>query len=542
MVKNSINYIYEFFFIISSQLRKLYLNSSLYNKKISKIDSNNLNYKPSFSVLSCLIKYEKQKNKIENFNIDSIWQNKKISNKDYKKIHSFYWLFTIDLKSSKKITQSIISNWINKNRNFNAKSWEVDTLSKRVIAWISNTELTYEEANNDYKKLFNKIINKQINHLINEINRSNIVDDKMLGCTAIITAGLSYNNEKFLSYGLNLLKSIINSSFDNQFFPKSRSIRQLIFYLRYFVLIRELLKESLNEIPDYLDEAIFFLGKGYSFVWSSHKENLLFNGNHETDLKDFDKYLKLHGYKFKNDINEIGGYSILKNNKIIICMDIGSSPSKKYSENYQSGPLSFEIIFKGEKLICNSGYYQDPKHQLNKISKSTAAHSTLSINNTSASSFQKDKRGLNMINSSSRIVDMNVVNQKNFWSIKASHDGYNSNYGIIHERTLEFFPETNKILGKEKLIKKKNFKPYNFEVRFHMIPNTKVTKTQDNNAILIELENSGWRFYCENASIDVESGLYFGEKNIYNENQNICISGSSSNEDEIIKWEISQIS
>ena len=75
-----------------------------------------------------------------------------------------------------------------------------------------------------------------------------------------------------------------------------------------------------------------------------------------------------------------------------------------------------------------------------------------------------------------------------------------------------------------------------------MIPNTKVTKTQDKNAILIELENSGWRFYCENASIDVESGLYFGEKNIYNENQNICISGSSSNEDEIIKWEISQIS
>ena len=100
---------------------------------------------------------------------------------------------------------------------------------------------------------------KQANHLINEISRSEIVDDKMIGCTAIILTGLSYNKERFLSYGLDLLKKIINSSFDNEYFPKSRSIRQLVFYLKYFVLIRELLKESLNEIPDYLNEIIHYI-------------------------------------------------------------------------------------------------------------------------------------------------------------------------------------------------------------------------------------------------------------------------------------------
>lgn len=457
LLKNSIVIIYEFFFIVSQQFRKLYLNSSIYNKKISKIDNKSLSYKPTLSVLSCLVKYEKQKNKIENFYVNSIWDNQKISNKDYKKLHSFYWLFSIDLKSSKKITQSIIENWITKNKNFNLKNWEIDILSKRVIAWISNTKLTYEETNKNYKTIFNEIINKQINHLINEINRSKLVGDKMLGCTAIIITGLSYGNQRFLSYGLNLLKNIINSSFDNQFFPKTRSIRQLVFYLKYFVLIRELLKESLNEIPEYLDEAIFFLGKAYNLVWSSHKENLLFNGNHETDLKDFDKYLDLHGYKFKNENNEIGGYSILKNKKVIICMDVGSSPNRKNSENYQSGPLSFEVIFKGKKLICNSGYYQDHKHQLNKISKSTAAHSTMVISNTSACSFSKDKNGFNIIDKGFKNLGKNIVNQKNFWSIKSSHNGYESIYGIIHERTLEFYPETNKIIGKDKLIKKKKF-------------------------------------------------------------------------------------
>jgi hypothetical protein len=39
------------------------------NKKISKISDKNLEYKPSPSLLDCLIKYEKKKNKIEDFKL-----------------------------------------------------------------------------------------------------------------------------------------------------------------------------------------------------------------------------------------------------------------------------------------------------------------------------------------------------------------------------------------------------------------------------------------------------------------------------------------
>jgi uncharacterized heparinase superfamily protein len=363
-------------------------------------------------------------------------------------------LFTIDLKSSKKITHSIIENWIEKNKNYNSDIWEIDILSKRIISWISNSQLTYEETSEEYKIIFNKIIIKQTNHLINEISRSEIVDDKMIGCTAIILTGLSYNHERFLSYGLNLLKKIINSSFDNEYFPKSRNIRQLVFYLKYFVLIREILKESLNDIPDYLNEIIHYTGKAYAFFCSSIKESLLFNGNNESDLSDFDKYLNLYKYKFNNDRHELGGYSILKNKNIIIAMDTGSTPDKSYSENYQSGPLSFEAIYKGNKIICNSGYFQNHKHQLNNISKSSVAHSTLILNNKSASTFKK-KNGQNILGNELKSFDKNIVFEKNFWSIKSSHNGYLKEFGTIHERTLEFFPESEKFLGKDKLIKKK---------------------------------------------------------------------------------------
>ena len=61
LLKNSISLVNEFFSFIHQQLRKIYLNSNIYNKKISINENNTLSYKPSLSILSCLIKYEKKK-------------------------------------------------------------------------------------------------------------------------------------------------------------------------------------------------------------------------------------------------------------------------------------------------------------------------------------------------------------------------------------------------------------------------------------------------------------------------------------------------
>ena len=125
--------------------------------------------------------------------------------------------------------------------------------------------------------------------------------------------------------------------------------------------------------------------------------------------------------------------------------------------------------------------------------------------------------------------------------VTAAHNAYQKKYGIIHERKLKFYSENNKLIGEDKLIKKKNFRSTNFEIRFHLLPKAKVTKTQDGNIILIELENSGWKFTANNHLIDVESGLYFGKKNSFVENQNIFISGTTQKEDQTINWIIEKI-
>ena len=543
ILKNSINYLNQFFFFITNKSRNIYLNSIVYNKKISKIEHRSLEYKPSPNLIDCLIKYKKKKNKIEDFSLSSVWENKSIKEKDYKKLHNFFWLFTLDLKSSQAITQTIVLNWINSYNKYNIKNWEIDTLSKRIIAWISNSKLTYEDSNETYKKKFNEIILKQTNHLINEVNRSENFDNKLIGCSAIILVGLSYQDKsKYLEFGLNFLKKIAKYSLDTQGFPKSRSIRQLCFYYKYFVLIREWIKDSQNEIPEYIDETIYNFGNAYSLVCQNLEKSILFNGNYESDNSDFDNYLSKFGYKFKNSNHEIGGYLIQKNKKITLAMDVGSSPEKKFSKDYQSGALSFEIISSGNKIITNCGYFKNYKHKLNELSKTTATHSTIIIENSSSCKLRKIGNKSSKIEQGLKIINKSSVFEKNYWNVIASHNGYLKKYGIIHERKIEFFPEQNKFIGSDFLINKKRYKDKNFEIRFHLYPTAKIMKTQDNKSILIEVDKEGWKFSCDNYEINLETGLYFGKKGSYSENQNIFISGMTKNQNQNIKWELNKIS
>ena len=530
------------FFYFTRQLKKIYLNSSIYNTKISKIFEGGFEYFPHLKIFDCILKVRDRRNRIEDYNIESIWENKNLSEKDFKKIHSFFWLFTIDLKSSKKITRSVISNWTNFNRNYSSKSWELDTLSKRIIAWIANCSNFYHEGDENFKRNFTKIIKKQLNHLTNEIENTELVNDKMIGCSAIIMGGLCFKHQhNYLNIGLQLLKKIINTIFDNDGFPRSRNPRQVIFYLKYFVFIREILRDSNNDIPEYLNEIIFYLGQSFDFYFDEKDVSFLFNGNHNLDVTEFKKYLRENGYKFSNKLNTVGGYSILKNKKDKIIVDFGPAPEKKYSADYQSGALSFEIFHDKEKLITNCGYFQNYNHKLNILSKSTAAHSTLSIDDRSSCKFKKNKLGHFSLESNLKISNKKIFYNNEMWEIQGVHDGYLKEYGILHQRNIKFLPKELRYVGEDRIICKKGFQKGSFDIRFHLLPETNAIKTQDKQSILLQLKKSGWKFICNHKNFGIETGLYFGKKNTYIENKNIYVNGEIIKEELVINWEIKKI-
>ncbi len=523
-------------------LRKIYLNSILYDKRISKTFEGSLEYKPSAYLLSSITKIKNKKFNINDFTFEDVWTNKKLSQKQFKRLNNFFWILSLDLKSSRSAVQSIISNWIKINEKFNDKSWDFDTTSKRIISWLSNSKLTYNDCNDDYKTKFNYMIQKQALHLINHIENSKTYNDKLIGVTAIILVGLSFKNEKaFTLKGLEILKKVLKNSLDNLGFPKSRSIKQSLFYLKYLILIREWFKESHSLIPEFIDENIFYLGQSYAFFWKNTQLNILFNGNNISNNTEFDHYIKRLGYTFKNLNYEFSDYIILSNKKINLIMDAGSSPPKKISSEYQAGALSFEFASNGKKIFTNSGYYSDENIKLNELSKSSAVHNVLIIDDCSSCKFHKNSDNKFHLKTGLKVIKKKITYEKNYWKINASHDGYLKKYNLIYERDLEFYHDSNKLIGTEKIQGKKVLPNLKFEIRFHLDPNTKVMKTQDNKSIMIELENEGWKFKCDNYKINIDNGLYFGKKNSYTENRNIFVSGIINSRNNDIKWELTKI-
>jgi uncharacterized heparinase superfamily protein len=98
-----------------------------------------------------------------------------------------------------------------------------------------------------------------------------------------------------------------------------------------------------------------------------------------------------------------------------------------------------------------------------------------------------------------------------------------------------------KFIGYDKIISKNNIKNLKFEIRFHLEPNVKVMKTLNGQTILIDLDGEAWKFNSNLNNIDIDNGLYFGKKNSFVNNKNIFISGMTNDDNQTIKWEITQL-
>ena len=91
ILRHFLNSISEFIDNIKKKIRDFYLNSSIYEKKISKTFYEELIYKPSPHLLSSLIQYQTKKININDISADNLWENKHINDKNYKKLNNFYW-------------------------------------------------------------------------------------------------------------------------------------------------------------------------------------------------------------------------------------------------------------------------------------------------------------------------------------------------------------------------------------------------------------------------------------------------------------------
>ena len=526
------------------RLREKKFKSSNYNVSLGGIQPHRIYESSNIFLIQDLINHDPIiLNSVRKFTTN-LWKITNLEEDKTKKLHNFCWLPALNIKTEKELGCLIVDQWINNFSNYNEKYWTLDVVTMRLIYWISSYEIIFKNSDLIFRsKVINNIV-KQTKHLFKNISLVQNGVDKIRSLAALILVGNSFEQyEEYTQYGLKNLEDELGNFINKDGFVKSKNPEDLFWTLYFLVLIKEWLTLSRKQTPAFINIYINSLGICFKFLRFSNGDLPLFNGANHINTEKFYEFLESRGYEFENMENIFCGYAKIKSKKIELFMDANNPSSILHSRNYQAGPLSFELASNGIKFICNSGSGKNLGEELSYLSSSTAAHSTVTINDTSSCIFQKNalirKYFGNSLIEKHNIVKKEFKNDKEFIQCIVAHDGYEKRFKILHERQITLFKIKNHIEGIDSL-KCKNLENKNltFSVRFHIHPDIRITKTMGNDILLSSNKGEGWIFRSPQIPTKIEKNLYFGNPDNIKESSFILLEGIIDNENTNIIWHL----
>ncbi len=535
-----------YFYLVACQitlikfLKKIYFSSKNYNKLLETKTPQQIYYNPNPFLLSIITSYTSQSFKINEIDPNIFWAEGEKKKSD--QMHNFFWLSLIDRKADHRKLKKIVYVWMLKNSKYKKKTWETSTLSARVISWVLNVDIILNNSTFDFRKNFLSCIISQTNHLKKNIRYEKDPAKKIKILTAIILTGLVFKEyEENFNIGIKELEVLVKDFFDNDGFPLSRSPGDLIFFSKYLIFCKEIIKDSQNYVPEFLEDIIFNNLNCIHQIKTPNDRLPLFNGTYSNiNLDQIKKYLE--DFKPINKNNLLGGLFTVKYKSHFLIIDTDKPPIKKFSKSYQSGPLSFEYFLDGIKIITNSGFGSLISKKAEYLSRLTACQSTLNINDTSITKFETNetinKVFGNSIQNSFKSFDFFATNEKGIVGCTASNNGYEKKFGCLHKREIYLDKANNYLKGIDHIFKKKDGYPIRYDFRFHVNPELSVIKTMSGNSALIQIsKNKSLIFTVKEENLEIEKSIFLGGKKII-DNACITISGNLVNKNKIFNWEI----
>ena len=359
-------------------------------------------------------------------------------------LNYFDFLNSTNTKKKTKCINLFLERWLNEAIFQDYCGWDPYPSSLRIvnsIKWlISNKykkKALIESLGNQSEKLFNNIEwHLYGNHLI-------------ANAKALIYAGIYFKSnysQKWKKRGIELLKNQLNEQIlkDGGHFEKSPMYHSII--LEDILDIINILENEKNqEISEFRDQLVNYVKKMISwlFLMSYPKDQLAFF-NDTTDeiapkFSEILRYAKRLAIKcdlpksqnFTLNYLKESGFIIVNDKIFKIILDVGSIGPNYIPGHAHADTLSFEMCFKNQKFIVNSGIstYRVSKERL--YERGTSAHNTVTVNNENSSDVWSSFR----VGRKAKIVRVSLNKSKQKYNIQASHDGYSKILSTnLHER------------------------------------------------------------------------------------------------------------
>jgi uncharacterized heparinase superfamily protein len=223
------------------------------------------------------------------------------------------------------------------------------------------------------------------------------------------------------------------------------------------------------------------------------------------------------------------GYERLEGGRVLVVADVGAPPPLPDSINAGAGCLSFEMSSGPQRIVVNCGLPASGP-ELRRLARSTAAHSTATVGDTSSCRFLVgggawyerwavtwlSHRIGPVILRGPRDVKAERTTEEGATILAARHDGYAGDLGIVHERRWRLASNGNVLEGEDAFLRspagkrgKTRNRQQEVAVRFHLHPAIAARGLDDGRLELTSPIGETWHFGAEGVPVALEESVYF---------------------------------
>ncbi|MBM3543016.1 MAG: heparinase [Alphaproteobacteria bacterium] len=474
-----------------------------------------------------------------------------------RELYGFGWLRHLRAAGSelaREQAKALVHDFVQNGQTIQGVAWLPEIIARRVISWLSNSVLFLDSGEPEAYEAFLRSLTSQLRYLSASYRDAPDGVPRLLSLMALIYAGLCIAEQQAVvdRYVKPFCKEL-----NRQILPDgghiSRNPDALVELLLDLLPLRHCFVARDRVPPKELTDAIDRIMPMLRFFRTGDGTLARFNGCGPTPtdaLATVLAYDDVEGKPVQMAANS--GYIRLACDSTIVIADMGLVPPGSLSTTANAGFLSFEMSSGDCPIIINCGAPPPDHDEWRLFSRSTAAHSTLTLEDDSLTEFASSGNGAQPAPDAQISGPVNAHatfnDQGDNLRIKGSHYGYVLRYGVSHSRQILVSSGGRLISSEDKLSAPNGLKSTDgliagsYAIRFHLHPSVKARIVDERTAELSLLNGEKWRISSNAPEITLEESYLIADTRGPQPSSQVVLSGMMGEAHEVrIVWNIEMV-
>ncbi|PCJ85874.1 MAG: heparinase [Hyphomicrobiales bacterium] len=456
-----------------------------------------------------------------------------------RELNGFGWLRHLKIvenATARRIARDLVEDWIMVNGKWDDLAWEPDIVSTRIIAWLAQSPLVLQDSDQTFYNAFLKSMNRQVRYLRRIMPNLPPGKSRLKAAIALASATLSLSGQKrYTRSSARRLDEELNFQILPDGGHVSRSPGAIVDILTDLLPLRQAFTARGLEPTKAVMTAIDRMMPMLRFYRHSDGAFAHFNGMGGTQSDLIATLLAYDDARGKPVLEaKYTGYCRMEAGNTTIIADTGAAPPIRMSQSAHAGTLSFEFSSNRQRIITNCGAPPEHMKDWAQLTRATAAHSTLVMNDTSSARFVAGTSAEKWLGpvmvSGPEDVRSSIFDNARGHELVMSHDGYAASFGVVHERTLILEQDGKSLFGIDTLVGLPVRGYDEFAIRFHIHPTVSTSMAAGGESVFLALPNGeAWEFEATpGVELVLEESIYMSATFGHRRSEQIVIYGNAS--------------